>query len=158
MNIPLTRLEELKRHKSFMIHQSRKKSMERKEREKDNKIERFNDYTSHNLKEFIEPSDYININKLLKKHIYRNNKLEHELKKVEIFVELLYDGNDVILEPQLKDKSLGRPDILLLNQIPAVAYEIINSEKEESLLLKDMKYPFMIKRIKVNNNTTRGEL
>ena len=46
-------------HKLYLHNQSRLKSIERKELIKDNRIERYCDYTSHNLKEFVESSDYI---------------------------------------------------------------------------------------------------
>ena len=145
MTIPLTREEELKRHKYFMIHQSKKRSIEKKVRDRDNKIERFCAYTSHNLKEFIEPSNFQFVNKIIfKKDLNKNYNQIHELKKVEIACKLYLEGNDVIIEPTLKDKSIGRPDILLLNKIPAEAYEIICSEKESSILNKDIKYPFKI--------------
>lgn len=137
------------KHKLHLKNKSIERSLKKKERERNNKIEKYCDYTSHNLKEFIQSSDYINVNKVLKKHIYKNNTLEHEKKKIEKFVELIYLGHDVILEPQLVDKSLGRPDVLLLDQIPAIAYEIVCSEKESSLSNKDVKYPFLIKRIEV---------
>ena len=152
MNYPLTKQEEkLEKHFNRVKAKNETRLIKLKN-ERDNKVDSFGDYTSHNLKEFIQTSEFINVNKILKKHIYKNNTLEHERTKARLFTELLWHGHDIILEPQLLDKSLGRPDVLQLDCIPAIAYEVVCSEKESSLINKDVKYPFKIVKIKVGES------
>ncbi len=102
---------------------------------------RFNEITSYNLKEFISPSDFSNINRL---RISEANSLDHELKKAEIVTKLLHSGINILVEPILLDKSIGRPDILVLDSMPMIAYEIVISESELSLKNKEKNYPFKI--------------
>lgn len=106
---------------------------------------KFNDVISYNLKEFISPSDFSNVNHL---RISKANSLEHEIKKAEIFTKLIHSGLNVIVEPKCLDSSI-RPDILVLDSMPCIAYEIINSESLSSINNKDKKYPFKIIEVRI---------
>ncbi len=68
------------------------------------------------------------------------NTIAHELKKAEICYELQRDGHVFVTEQKLKAPLHGRPDILILDSFPPLAYEIVCSETEESLLRKKQKY------------------
>jgi len=105
-------------------------------------MNRFNDVVSHNLKEFISPSEFTHVNEL---RISKANSLDHELRKAELFVKCVHSGLNVLTEPILSDKKIGRPDILVLDTLPCIAYEIVKSEKEDSLIRKDKDYPFIVK-------------
>lgn len=105
-----------------------------------------NKISSYNLIEFVDKSDFNKVNIL---RISKANSLEHELKKAEIFTKLIHSGINVLVEPLLKERDTGRPDILVLDTMPMIAYEIVKSESDESILSKDSKYPFKIKVVKV---------
>lgn len=109
-------------------------------------MNRFNDTVSYNLKDFVSPSDFSKVNQL---RISKANSLEHELKKSEIFCKCIHSGLNVLTEPILLDKKMGRPDILVLDSMPMIAYEIINSESDISLSNKEIKYPFKIVEVRV---------
>lgn len=108
-------------------------------------MNRFNDVVSYNLKDFVQPSEFTKVNQI---RISKANSLEHELKKAEIFTKLIHSGLNVLVEPLLLDKEIGRPDLLVLDCVPMIAYEIVKSETESSLISKSSKYPFTIKVIK----------
>jgi hypothetical protein len=109
-------------------------------------MNRFNDIVSHNLKEFISPSEFTHVNQL---RISKANSLEHEIKKAEIFTKLIHKGLNVLVEAKCLDSSI-RPDLLVLDTLPMIAYEIVKSESELSIYNKDLKYPFKITVIKTN--------
>jgi len=112
------------------------------------RINKFNDIVSHNLKEFIEPSDFSKVNHL---RISKANSIEHEVLKATVFTKLVHAGLNVLVEANLKSPYTdSKPDLLVLDLIPCVAYEIVNTEKEISLLNKEVKYPFKIKVVKTN--------
>lgn len=67
------------------------------------------------------------------------NTVAHELKKFEIAFNCKRMGLEVLLEPKLKN-CCGRPDVLVLDVFPPVVYEVVCSEKEESLIRKKEKY------------------
>ena len=67
-----------------------------------------------------------------------NNTPEHETKKYEIAMSLLRDGHTVMIEPTLRNGK--RPDVLVLDVEPPIAYEIAKSESDESLLRKAEGY------------------
>jgi len=74
---------------------------------------------------------------------------KHIRKKFDRFLEWRLFGATVFTELRLKDGS--RPDLIIcLNNGEVFIEEIVESEKEESLLLKEDKYPFPIKIIKSN--------
>ena len=113
-----------------------------------NTINRFNDVISYNLKDFVQPSEFTKVNQI---RISKANSLSHELKKAEIFTKLIHSGINVLVEPLLLDKEIGRPDLLVLDCVPMIAYEIVNSESKSSLSNKEVKYPFKIKVVEVKN-------
>jgi len=102
-----------------------------------NSINRFSDVVSYNLKEFIEPIDFSRVN-IIK--ISKANSLEHELKKCEIAVKCVHSGLNILVEPKCLDKKI-RPDVLVLDSIPPIAYEIVKSELSSSLSNKENNYP-----------------
>ena len=59
-------------------------------------------------------------------------------------------GCIVFTELRLKD-GMGRPDLLIIDNGEIFIEEIVNTEKEKSLLLKKDKYPFPMTIIKVEN-------
>ena len=144
MNKPLT-IKQLE-HKRFLKGQSISRSIEKNKNELENKIGSFSDIVSHNLKEFINPSEFNKVNQL---RISKANSIEHEIKKSEIFTKLIHKGLNVLVEPKCLDTSI-RPDILVLDVIPCIAYEVVVSESEISLLKKEVKYPFKIKVVRLN--------
>ena len=105
----------------------------------------FNEIISYNLKDFVQPSEFSKVNHL---KISKANSLEHEIKKAEIFTKLIHKGCNVLTEPMLLDNK-NRPDILVLDSVPMICYEIVCSEKEESLMRKDRDYPFVLKIVEV---------
>lgn len=66
------------------------------------------------------------------------NKLEHELKKAEICYHLQQQGRTFICEGILKNGK--RPDICVLDTQTPIAYEIMCSEKEASIVNKMQTY------------------
>lgn len=71
-----------------------------------------------------------------------NETKEHILKKLEIFIELRKQGENLITEA--KFNKGGRADIFSLN---GYAVEVLNSEKEKTCDLKD--YPVRVIKIRV---------
>jgi len=134
------------KHKSFLRSRSIQKSIEKRKNNLAFRVDHFSDIVSFNLKEFVDKSDFSKVNHL---RISRANSLEHEVLKSEIFVKLVHCGLNVLVEPLLLDRSMGRPDILVLDTVPCIAYEILVSEKESSIKRKDEKYPFKIVTVKV---------
>jgi hypothetical protein len=78
--------------------------------------------------------------------INTGNTLEHEIKKLEIAYNCLRDRFSVIIEGKLKNNK--RPDVLILDLINPIAYEVMKSEKNESIKKKEENY-LGIKIIKV---------
>lgn len=132
-------------------------------------MQKLNDVTSYNLRDFIDRSEYTKVNQL---RISKANSLEHELKKAEIFTKLIHSGHDVLTEAKfLQDKSfqrsgvkmfhqsigksydprdrIGRADVLVLDIIPMKAYEIVSSESVESIERKKNSYPCEIVVVKI---------
>lgn len=71
--------------------------------------------------------------------INKHNTREHEFAKLIKAFELYYDeGCEVLIEPILKNGY--RPDILVLDTETPIAYEIVMTEKEESLVKKQTSY------------------
>lgn len=71
--------------------------------------------------------------------INRNNTYEHEKAKVLQALKLVYyEGCKVALEPILQNGH--RPDVLVVDTPRAMAYEIMQSEKEESIIRKNTTY------------------
>ena len=68
------------------------------------------------------------------------NSLAHEIKKAKLCYDLLSEGHVFVTEQKLKSPLRGRPDILILDVEPPEAYEIICSEREESIVCKKNNY------------------
>jgi len=96
-----------------------------------------------NKREYLDP-----MQKAVTNVVYFNsgNTKEHELKKAEICYELLCEGRTFICEAKLKNGR--RPDILVLDLINPLAYEVMKSEKEDSIIEKSDAY-MGIKIVKV---------
>ncbi len=67
-----------------------------------------------------------------------HNSLEHELKKCEIAYKLKKAGHTFVTESKLKNGK--RPDILVLDLMQPIAYEIIHSETADSISKKIKTY------------------
>ena len=66
------------------------------------------------------------------------NLLEHERLKTEVCYALQKNGHTYLTEPQLR--TGGRPDILVMDIQPPIAYEIMVSESDKSITEKEAKY------------------
>ena len=73
----------------------------------------------------------------------------HIRTKFERYLYHIKSGRTVFTELILK-KGMGRPDLLIINKGEIWIEEIVNSEKEASLIKKKKKYPFPVNIIKVN--------
>jgi len=72
---------------------------------------------------------------------------EHRNKKYERWCYWRKKGFNVVVEGILKDNK--RPDLIVFNESEIFIEEIVMSEKEESLIKKQINYPFEIFIIKV---------
>lgn len=66
------------------------------------------------------------------------NTQAHEMRKCELCYELKKIGKIFLSEPRLQ--SGGRPDILIMDTWPPIAYEIMQTETQESIEKKRIKY------------------
>lgn len=76
----------------------------------------------------------------------RGATLEHELKKYEVALKLERAGHFILIEPLLETGK--RPDILVVDVYPPIAYEIMHSEEMKSIRLKRENYPGKIIMVK----------
>lgn len=76
--------------------------------------------------------------------INKKNTFVHELAKFILSWELIQSGQDIVTEAIFKNNK--RADILALHD--GIAYEILKSEKPESILEKEKYYPVPIKPFK----------
>ena len=74
------------------------------------------------------------------------NTLEHELKKFRMCYALKKGGEEFLTEAVFHNGK--RADIVSLDR--EIAFEIIASEKEDSLLKKESLYPIPIRKIYLN--------
>ena len=88
-----------------------------------------------NLEEFFDPMSKRHINVVV---LNTGNTIEHELKKAEICFKLQQQGCTFICEGILKNGK--RPDITVLDTRIPIAYEVMKSEKQESIDMKHHTY------------------
>jgi hypothetical protein len=69
----------------------------------------------------------------------------HQLTKTVLCIKLRREGKQFVCEAKFKDGS-GRADVLCLDE--GIAYEIVDSESEESLAKKAEKYPVPVEIVK----------
>jgi len=82
----------------------------------------------------------------------KGEKTEHIYKKFERWLYHRELGRTVFCELVLKE-GFGRPDLIIIDRDENVFIEeIVNSEKEASIILKKKKYPFPIKVIKTKGD------
>ena len=75
-----------------------------------------------------------------------NNSWLHEISKAMVAFYILKEKNhDFLCEPEFLDKSLGRPDVVDLQA--GIAYEVVESESDESIEEKRKKYPFTVVKV-----------
>jgi len=67
---------------------------------------------------------------------------KHYMKKAEICKNLLNDNHSFVTEAKFKN-NLGRADVYDITD--NIIYEVVKSEKEESLWKKSLKYPVDLK-------------
>lgn len=85
-------------------------------------------------------------------NVNRSASLEHEVKKSEIFTKLRYEGRQVLSEPVLNPKWGGlRPDLLVVDLLQPMAYEILNTETDKQFKEKAVKLPFRSIPIRLKN-------
>ncbi len=77
----------------------------------------------------------------------KGEKEEHIDKKYERWKFWRKKGFQVITEPILKNGL--RPDLIVFNENEIFIEEIVNTEKEASLVKKKKEYPFYVNVIKV---------
>jgi hypothetical protein len=70
--------------------------------------------------------------------INTGNTIEHEKKKLEVAYDLLKEGRTIITEGKLLNGK--RPDICTIDTIIPTAYEIMKSEKDDSIKGKKISY------------------
>jgi len=99
---------------------------------------------NNNLRDLLDPMQKLIFNPGVK--LDTGNSLDHELKKAEICYQLQKYGHTFVTEARLK--TGGKPDILVLDIIQPIAYEIMKSESDKSITLKESVY-HGIKIIKV---------
>lgn len=66
------------------------------------------------------------------------NHKAHEMKKASVAYDLIAMGHVISTEATLKNGR--RPDIVIMDIYPAVVYEIIHTESDESIVDKGMNY------------------
>jgi len=71
---------------------------------------------------------------------FHNNSELHENTKFDVFKKLRKLGYDVWTEA-IFTRNRGRCDLLAIKDTQAYVIEIVNSEKEKSILEKSKKYP-----------------
>jgi hypothetical protein len=74
------------------------------------------------------------------------NTLEHEIEKLIRAYHLMEHGSDIITEAVFENGG-GRAD--LIDLLEGIVYEIVNSETEESITKKIIKYPLPVEVVKV---------
>ena len=75
--------------------------------------------------------------------IERSASLEHEIKKMEIYTRLRYEGRKVLVNPTLKSPFGGLiPDLLVIDLKSPIAYEVLHSEKLKEFKEKAKMLPF----------------
>ena len=81
--------------------------------------------------------------------IHGSENKEHFMKKAEIFFDLKRAGKTFLTEAKLKGNKFI-PDVLVIDQEPMIAIEIMNSESEESIEKKKQQYDgIVIKTIRL---------
>ena len=79
--------------------------------------------------------------------ISSSEKIEHQDRKFKVFQFLRNQNKDVYVEPILL--SGLRPDLIDADE--KVIFEIVNTEKEESLIKKKKDYPFEVRIIRCSD-------
>lgn len=90
---------------------------------------------NNNLRNLLDPMQKMTLNSI---KLDTGNSLEHELKKAEICYNLQKYGHSFVTEARLR--TGGKPDILVLDIQQPIAYEIMKSEKDISITLKESVY------------------
>lgn len=75
------------------------------------------------------------------------NTKAHEMKKCEVCYDLLVNNKSFVSEARFKHNQ-GRCDVLCLED--GIGYEVVCTEKEESLLKKANKYPVPLEIIRLD--------
>lgn len=99
---------------------------------------------NNNIRNYLDP-----MKKIVKNAVFlnTNNTIEHEIKKAEMSYHLIKMGHTIITEAPLKTGD--RPDILILDTPEPIAYEIMNTETEESIFDKQNRYRIKIVKVKI---------
>lgn len=106
--------------------------------------DRLREIINRNLRDYFDPMRKHHIDVVA---LNSGNTLEHELKKFEICYKLKSAGHTVITEGILK--SGLRPDVVVLDVSPPLAYEIMCSEGQKSIDNKKRVYPFPVMEVHV---------
>jgi hypothetical protein len=78
---------------------------------------------NQNLREHFETGTRVN-----HPNIQKGCGLSHELKKMEIYTKLRYEGRSVVVNGKLKNGQI--PDLTVIDLKEPIIYEIMDSEKE----------------------------
>jgi len=84
-----------------------------------------------------------------------NNTFNHELAKFIKFWQLRKEGHNVIVEAIFRDSGL-RADLFDITD--SIAYEIVHSEKEASILRKKRDYPVWVEPLTANEILNTNEI
>lgn len=80
--------------------------------------------------------------------VYKNNTPEHEQAKYEKCMELLRQGHDFITEAEFEDQKIFKKRCDIVDLDEGIIYEIVHSEKADSIEEKRKQYPLPIVVIK----------
>lgn len=98
-----------------------------------------------NKRKLLDPMQKFNYNCV---KFNTHNTIEHELTKAKICYKLQQAGHTYLTEIQLR--TGGKPDILVMDLLNPIAYEIMQSESDISISEKEAKYHgIRIEKIKV---------
>lgn len=100
-----------------------------------------------NLRKYFDPMKKQHINTVV---FNTGNLLSHEMKKAELIYRLLKEGRTIICEGIMKNTGL-RPDVCVLDTSVPIAYEVVCSEKEESIIRKSETYGVTVVPIQSNS-------
>lgn len=97
-----------------------------------------------NKRNFIRDNQKIEYNSVKINH---GNTLEHELMKCEISYKLRKNGHTFLTEAILKNGD--RPDIIVMDISPPIAYEVMKSETDKSIEVKRNSYGMEIREVRI---------
>ena len=94
---------------------------------------------NNNKRDYLDPMSKHHFNPNVALHVSdKPNHKKHEMMKASVAYDLMAEGRVVYSEAILLNG--GRPDLLVMDTLIPYAYEIVMSEKEESIMKKRERY------------------